>query len=61
MDDLLVEGEDEKTMETYLHPVLERCRTNGVLLSRSKINMGPEVDYAGLQISAMEVCKLSKE
>ena len=61
MDDLLVEAKDEKTMETYLWPVLERCRTNGVRLSRSKINTGPEVDYAGLQISATDGCKPSKE
>ena len=26
IDDLLIESEDDKTMEGYLHPVLERCR-----------------------------------
>ena len=56
MDDLMVEAEDDKAMEVYLCPVLERCRANDVLLLRSKKNMEPEVDYGGLQISETEGC-----
>ena len=31
MDDLFIESGDEKTMVDHLCPVLERCKTNGVL------------------------------
>ena len=58
MEDILIESEDGKTMEGVLRPVLERCRTNSVLLSRLKINIGPEVSNDGLDISATEVAIL---
>ena len=61
MENTPLESEDDKTMEGVLRPVLERCRTNGVLLSRPKIDMGPEISYAGLDISATEGFKPSKE
>ena len=61
MDDILLESEDDKAMEGVLRPMLECCRSNEVLQSRPKIDMGPEVSYTGLEISATEDCKPSRE
>ena len=46
-------------MVDVLRPFLDRCRQNGIYLSRSKTDGGREVEYAGLSLSATEGCRPS--
>ena len=43
VDDCLLEAKDKEDMLRVLSPFLERCRQNGIFLSKTKIEVGEEV------------------
>ena len=51
VDDILIFGEDLKTIMERTRLILTRCRENSITLSKKKIEFGKEVKFAGFIVS----------
>ena len=56
VDDILGQAVDNKGLAEQLREVLQRCADNNITLSRKKMMVGPQVNFAGFVISK-EGCK----
>ena len=52
VDDILIQGATEQEVMEKTRQVLDRCRELGITISRKKLTVGQEVDFAGFAISA---------
>lgn len=52
IDDILVQAPSMDVLMTRVQALLERCRANGLTLSKKKLEIGPEVTFAGFVVSA---------
>ena len=52
VDDILVQAADEDELLRRMEAVLLRCRQHGITLSRKKVEVGEEVNFAGHKVSA---------
>ena len=55
VDDILIFGEDLKTVTERTRLILTRCRENSITLSKKKVEFGQEVKFAGFLVSAKGV------
>ena len=57
VDDILLEADSCESMPEKMIPFFERCRRHGIFLSRSKIEAGTNVEYAGIEINTEIGCR----
>ena len=51
VDDILIEANSLDTLQRRMHLVLSNCRRLGITISRKKLEIGTEVNFAGFIIS----------
>ena len=55
VDDIIIWATTNEEMWSRINTVLERCKAHNIAISRKKLEIGEEIEFAGLVISHKEI------